>query len=101
MSGTPSSSSPPASTETRISAVDPPPGVVPNFDNPPDAGHNLTLVTANVCIILIGVLVLVRAYVKAFIMRQIMLEDGKSFLMHAFSSSDNAVADNSFLKWPA
>lgn len=72
------SSLPPASTETRISAVAPPPGVVPNFDNPTDAGAKVTYITANACMATIAVMILVRAYVKIFILRQVILEDGES-----------------------
>lgn len=66
-----------ASDTTRTSAVRPPLGVTSNFDNPPDAGHDVAFVVSIICSVLIFSLFLVRSYVKMVILRQVTIEDGR------------------------
>lgn len=62
---------------TRTPAVRPPLGVTSNFDDPPDAGHDLAFVVTVISSFLIFSLFLVRGYVKTVILRQITIEDGR------------------------
>lgn len=62
---------------TRTPAVRPPLGVTSNFDDPPDAGHDLAFVVTIISSFLIFSLFLVRSYVKTVILRQITIEDGR------------------------
>ncbi|KAI3325752.1 hypothetical protein HD806DRAFT_553010 [Xylariaceae sp. AK1471] len=56
------------------SALTPPPGVVPNFDHPPNENY-LGILTNFICVITTLVVVLLRAYVKIFCMKKVQIED--------------------------
>lgn len=62
---------------TRTGAVRPPLGVTPNFDDPPDAGHDVAFFVTIISTVLISGLFLVRSYVKIAILRQATTEDGR------------------------
>lgn len=55
-------------------AADPPPGVTPNFVNPPSL-HSVNLGVSIACLILMIVVVGVRTYTKAAILRDMRHED--------------------------
>jgi len=59
-----------------IPAMVPPPGVQPNFDNP-ETLHDPMLSTAIITTILLVTVVGVRIFTKAYIMRDMKLEDCK------------------------
>lgn len=60
-----------------VGARPPPPGVIPDFENPEDAGRTSNLVGNIVCdAILVAVFVL-RCYSKCITSRRILLEDGE------------------------
>ncbi|KAJ0107424.1 hypothetical protein J7T55_009389 [Diaporthe amygdali] len=84
MSMTATLSSQSSEAPTRDSAVKPPPGVTSNFDDPPDAGHNIAFSIAITSTVLILSLFLVRGYVKVFILRQITIEDANGAGYHAW-----------------
>ncbi|CAG9975140.1 unnamed protein product [Clonostachys byssicola] len=56
-------------------AAPPPPGVIPNFENPPDAGRIATIAVFAVCYPLSTALFATRIYSKIVIIRQLVLED--------------------------
>ncbi|CAG9952777.1 unnamed protein product [Clonostachys rosea f. rosea IK726] len=72
-------------------AAPPPPGVIPNFENPPDAGRIATIAVFAVCYPLSTALFATRIYSKIVIIRQLVLEDVTCFLawvlMTAFTAT--------------
>jgi hypothetical protein len=72
-------------------AAPPPPGVIPNFENPPDAGRIATIAVFAVCYPLSTALFATRIYSKIVIIRQLVLEDGRSCVTALFLSSSYAV----------
>ncbi|KAI0024879.1 hypothetical protein F4780DRAFT_794026 [Xylariomycetidae sp. FL0641] len=55
-------------------ALEPPPGVIPNFDNPPN-GNIQAHVGVAICLFLVTCAVLVRGYSKVFCAKRVELED--------------------------
>jgi NO-binding membrane sensor protein with MHYT domain len=55
--------------------MEPPPGVVPNFDNPTKLVYNASIVTQALCVSIVGLVVAVRIYVRVHILRSFTLED--------------------------
>lgn len=78
MSATAASTSTSSEAPTRTSAVRPPLGVTSNFDDPPDAGHDIAFFVTIISTVLIFSLFLVRGYAKFAILRQVTPEDGRS-----------------------
>ncbi|KAH6645092.1 hypothetical protein BKA67DRAFT_527584 [Truncatella angustata] len=65
------------SAEPSYPGVAPPPsGVIPDLAHPPDAGRALLLVWVTVCDVLATVFFLTRVYVKIWVTRKILIEDG-------------------------
>ncbi|PGH03210.1 hypothetical protein GX51_04245 [Blastomyces parvus] len=56
-------------------ALDPPPGVVPNFEHPKDNLNTVLVITQILCIIFVTVFFLLRVYVKLAILRSFGRED--------------------------
>lgn len=71
----------------RTSAVRPPLGVTSNFDDPPDAGHDIAFQVSVVCSVLIFSLFLVRSYVKVAILRQVTAEDVTYYISIIFMAA--------------
>lgn len=60
-------------------ALNPPPGVDPNFSNPEN--HNAAgLLAIVICLVFVSILVPIRAYSKAFRSRGVYFEDSKTLL---------------------
>ncbi|KZL81094.1 integral membrane protein, partial [Colletotrichum incanum] len=59
----------------RIGFLPPPPGQIPNFDNPQDINWTLNVAVLIVCNVLAAVSFFLRCYVKVFINRRIMVAD--------------------------
>jgi hypothetical protein len=57
-------------------ALAPPPGVVPNFDDPPNKNY-LGILANVVCLATTFVVVFLRAYAKIFCMKKVHIEDCK------------------------
>lgn len=57
-------------------AATPSPGILPNFDNPPNLNISIHL-SAAICIPLASLAVLIRLYTKCFILRSIGYDDCK------------------------
>ncbi|MCJ1424710.1 hypothetical protein MMC29_002598 [Sticta canariensis] len=57
-----------------IEAIEPPPGVVPNFVNPPSIGY-YTVLCATVCLPLITIFVGLRIFTKVFVLHKVCTED--------------------------
>jgi hypothetical protein len=57
-------------------AFPPPPGVVPNLENPPDSGRAVAIASLATCLAIATILFALRAYVKIRITRNLLLEDG-------------------------
>ena len=55
-------------------AMAPPPGVVPNFVDPPNLRHIVILVLT-LCMTFSAIAVLLRMYTKVFILRKVVFED--------------------------
>lgn len=72
-------------------AAPPPPGVIPNFENPPDAGRIATIAVFAVCYPLSTALFATRIYSKIVIIRQLVLEDGRHCPTALFLSSAYAM----------
>ncbi|CAI6101148.1 unnamed protein product [Clonostachys chloroleuca] len=72
-------------------AAPPPPGVIPNFKNPPDAGRIATIAVFAVCYPLSTALFATRIYSKIVIIRQLVLEDGRHCPTALFLSSAYAM----------
>lgn len=53
----------------------PPPGVVPDFDNPPDAGHMLNIAVTAACTAIVTIFFSIRLFTKCFIQHRFQLED--------------------------
>lgn len=62
----------------RVGQIPPPDGVTPDFDNPRDAGRTLNIVGLGICCALITIFFFIRAYVRIFINRRVLLSDGRS-----------------------
>jgi hypothetical protein len=60
--------------QNEIGLIPPPPGVIPNFNNPPSTGYKV-IITAMVTWGLASVFVLLRVIVKLRITRQWKIED--------------------------
>ena len=65
-----------SSPEGRVGQLPPPPGVVPNFDNPRDVGHKANITGLIICCILATTFIAIRAYVRFFVNRRILVSDG-------------------------
>ncbi|KAI2470041.1 hypothetical protein F4781DRAFT_430777 [Annulohypoxylon bovei var. microspora] len=61
-------------------ALSPPANIVPNLDNPPN-GNTLALVVITFCLSIVILAVLLRAYVKIFVVHKLFLEDVLVFAM--------------------
>ncbi|KAI1822462.1 hypothetical protein F4861DRAFT_550730 [Xylaria intraflava] len=55
-------------------ALPPPPGVTPNFDNPPNES-NIGILTNVVCLVTTGIVFGLRAYAKIFCVKKVQIED--------------------------
>lgn len=60
----------------RTPAGSPPPGVTPNFVNPPGSEYQIYSVSIGLCAAATLVLI-VRLYTRAFILKNLHLDDGK------------------------
>jgi len=71
---------PPAQQEAILNgpALEPPPGVTPNFDQPPN-GNVPTLIVEGILISLSTIAVVLAVYTKLFFVKHIYLEDCKYF----------------------
>ncbi|KAI1119778.1 hypothetical protein F5Y10DRAFT_259644 [Nemania abortiva] len=71
---------PPAQQEAILNgpALDPPPGVMPNFDNPPN-GNALCIAVIAVLLVLATSAFILAAYVKSFYVKKLYLEDYLAF----------------------
>lgn len=67
-------------------AMIPPPGVLPNFDNPPNLDH-IFILTVTLCMTFPAIAVLLRLYTKIYILRKTAFEDCRfPCLCHASST---------------
>lgn len=57
--------------------LEPPPGVIPNFTNPPDTQRTAFIVTLVLCLSVTSVFVPLRLYTKLFIVKKPQWEDCK------------------------
>lgn len=56
--------------------MDPPNGIVPNFDNPPNGSQNMmSAVVISICLAVMTIVVATRAYVKIFCLKKLYIED--------------------------
>lgn len=62
--------------QPMVGALPPPPGVTPNFENPPNANWKAEIVLV-VNLVIICVLAIIRAWSRIFIVKRIRIEDGR------------------------
>ncbi|KAH6683645.1 integral membrane protein [Plectosphaerella plurivora] len=74
-----------SSSDGRVGQLPPPPGIVPNFDNPRDVGHNANITGLIICCVLATTLIAIRAYVRFFVNRRILVSDVTCFFGWLFS----------------
>ncbi|KAI0023352.1 hypothetical protein F4780DRAFT_77269 [Xylariomycetidae sp. FL0641] len=67
----------------NLPALTPPPGVIPNFDNPPNQDAMVLGVTI-FCLVIATIAVAIRAYAKIFCFRKVRYEDG--FILIGFAA---------------
>lgn len=68
-------------TTSGLPPVRPPPGIVPELQNPPRAGQGGNLAGLGICISVATILFAVRLYVKFRIRRNYLVEDGECLLV--------------------
>lgn len=59
---------------TSVGAMEPPPGVVPNFVNPPSIEY-YSVLCASICLPLVTIFVTLRMFTKVFVLRKVCAED--------------------------
>ncbi len=76
-----------------IGAAPPPPGVTPNFVNPPQDAHDTNVFIA-VGLAFAGLFLVMRLYTKSYILRAVGWEEGMSFAQRSLPfGAVNAAAD--------
>lgn len=68
-------------------AMAPPPGVIPNFVDPPNLLHIFILVLT-LCVSLPTIAILLRMYTKLFILRKVVFEDCRFQPLRRYSLAD-------------